>query len=800
MAAPTLQAYLGMLRGDLTLPGSGVVAISQFVLVSNGGSAITSWSWTISSGTAGHWTTYTNGNSPTPSSAGHSALLNAGPYIWNVTATNADGTSNTVQVKITIQADSYTVSQFNDCASTVNGLRQLAIRYLLGGKTIRVAKNTGWMANGGSSINSALTASFQLHTEHSGRILVTSEDTTDESTWSTLGQMAFYGCQRIDIEKLKFELYMSPAVGGGKGSQILNALNVGYATGLPSDDFTIRKLRIGAPASANDPSQWISGIGISGNAASPFQPTTNINIVWDGINDDDRVIMTRVCNGIVGSTINNCDLDGYVVDRFCSNATFIGGHGVSDNRIHRVVECRGYNNPRSPGDHRDSMQIGSVKIAGETPSNYNNNQVIDVLLIQADGDVAPQGYFSADVSSNGGVATGVFQNGQVVQNVYSDFVTFNAPSVDAGTGIDMRWNTSIRGPQAYMTGAIGTPRIVFGTQGVSGVVELNAYEGRNATNFSGGNAAYDAAPNATIDLLSTPPAGTSSSWNEAARIAYYAPYFNDPGRVIDYPNLTALEIAAEIKIAYRAKLNGGLKITSGPRTGQYYGAWFPDGSLNDGTVYGQSAPTLISLSVLDANLEANDTTTVMYQLDAPATVAVTVTFTQSGSGTVAFANPTGVIGIGETSTSVDIVATGVGTCNIGCTNNRSLTNPAALVVTITSPAVVPTLYTQVGTPPSPVVVGQPITILYTLDHPAVADTTVTCTATGPSGNFFSGNTTLIPFGQSTGQVIFTPNFPGTLTFTAADDQGLTDPAALVYNVTNVNFAQMVVLGIQPLRS
>lgn len=62
----------------------------------------TSSTYTLVSGTSGHWNLPTNGTHPTPTSAGVTARLNGGPYVFNYSI--SDGT-NTVAAKLTITTD-----------------------------------------------------------------------------------------------------------------------------------------------------------------------------------------------------------------------------------------------------------------------------------------------------------------------------------------------------------------------------------------------------------------------------------------------------------------------------------------------------------------------------------------------------------------------------------------------------------------------------------------------------------------------------------------------------------------------
>ncbi len=104
------------------------------------GSGITSWAITLTGGTAAHWTTPTDGTSPTPTAAGVAAALAGGPYTFNVTATNGDGTSNTVVLTINVVANTFSVSKRSEInAVTTGGDAQAAV---INGKTVEFARGS----------------------------------------------------------------------------------------------------------------------------------------------------------------------------------------------------------------------------------------------------------------------------------------------------------------------------------------------------------------------------------------------------------------------------------------------------------------------------------------------------------------------------------------------------------------------------------------------------------------------------------------------------------------------------------
>jgi hypothetical protein len=276
-----------------------------------------------------------------------------------------------------------------------------------------------------------------------------------------------------------------------------------------------------------------------------------------------------------------------------------------------------------------------------------------------------------------------------------------------------------------------------------------------------------------------------------ALAAYYAPYFVNPDvSDVDFDSLTPGEIFDVISTRFGAKLNGLLKNADGT----YNGAFFPDGTWNDGTVYGATPATSISASAQLSTVTVGQPVTITYQLDAAAVAAVTITPAKSGvSGS--FSPSTVVIATGDSSGSTTFTPTTAGTASLTCTNNRSLANPAAIVLPVTAAQVGPTVYTQALNVGAHAPLLRAITISYTLDAAAITPVTITpaCTL---AGTFTSGSTVVVPFGATAAQATFVPSVAGTATFSATNDSGLTNPATVQTSVTNCSNGQLVVLGIR----
>lgn len=367
---------------------------------------------------------------------------------------------------------------------------------------------------------------------------------------------------------------------------------------------------------------------------------------------------------------------------------------------------------------------------------------------------APQGLFATD-SNPPALLEGVDIKNNLVLGLAQ-----NATILACTSGPMVQWNTVVvvagnPGGASSSSNALCELR-----EGVGGLVDRNVYNGYIIT-----QSGVTETENVTITDKST-----------------YADHFAAP---VWGPFTTKEQAIA----AWSALDNGGLLRGDGT----YAGALFPDGSWNDGTQYQATPPTEISQSANLLSVTVGQPITITYQLDAAANQSVTITPDVDGV-TGDFSAATVVIGVGDASGEVTFTPSSEGTAQFTATNNRSLANPAAVEVEVTSPVVSPTLFTQVADR-TEVSLGGGITVTYTLNAPAVEAVTITPGVTGVAG-VFSAATVVIPNGQTSGQVTFSPSSHGEGSLTATDDSGLTDPAAIAITVAPVNKGQLLVaLGV-----
>jgi len=574
---PVLQNYT-MRRGARTKANAGSVDLEQFMLASGGG--VSGWSITLASGTTGHWNMPTDGTCPTPTTAGDNAELNGGPYVFNVTATNDAGASNVAQLTINAIADVYTVATPSEFVylqtATDNGT---AVRPNLGGRTIELAK-------GSDAAFLAAEVKLRSFNTHTGTFEVTSEDQTEP-----VSARRFYfdgGNARIKFHHLRLNRYLEPSgpdigdppIGGNPQNEAM--VYVAYsATRGNNVDITFEDMWMGATAEqAPYTSQWCTAVSCLGQTVSPYDPATGFTFR--------RVTIERVKDGLRVGRAANFLFEDVTVDRFCSNGVFVSG---DDGHVFRnVVSCRPCINRTDPSDHRDFNQIG-----GPLPvMDVENFEFDGLYCIQADGTSGSQGPFFDDIAYYKKAVTGFTQNNHKLSRVFYDGAAPQGLWMDGGSDWDVQQCTIVRGEVAstvslnLVTGAILPP--VFGKplfQGNDYVASTGSADG-NAVLYVNANVTGGAFPdflanNAVLSSLATPPSSwnVSSSNDQSDRIAFMSNFFQDPGRVIDYPNLTAREILAEIRLAYAPIVDGPLKRSDG----SYHGAFMPDGSDNDGSVY-----------------------------------------------------------------------------------------------------------------------------------------------------------------------------------------------------------------------
>jgi hypothetical protein len=641
---------------------------------------------------------------------------------------------------------------------------------------IALARGLDASGSGQSTYAPSNTLNFRTFNTHTGRITVTSEDVNNRTV---VARLQTGGCSRLDFSAFVVTGYIAAGSGVAHGNKQNTALVQVYWNGTvgASDDTTFSDIDIGAPVEITNNSQWITGLYIQGQDSAPF-----VKILNTSVND---IRVARVKDGIRIGSSNGAVVSNSYVDSFCKDAVFLSGASNSYNSLEDLILCRPFQSVAEPDEHNDFVQIGSSTV-GE---NWVGNTVRRVFCIGANGNGLPQGVFMDDVSYNSGAPTGFFQNNTTVEGLFYDGIETRGLSLDAGSGYDLRYATVIRGDAVNVApGDYGTPTLsapVSPDLTATGVARQNVFQ--RAASAVVATLDFDSSNKVLRDISVEPAWGPSS---QVGRVAYYEQFFQAPDtEVLDYANMTPSQLVAEMRAAYAPIYDGDLKLDDG----RYSGAFFPDGSWNDGTVYEATPPTAITSSTSVATAEVGEPIDVTFQLDAAANLSVEINPSVSGV-TGSFTPDPVTVGVGEGSATTSLVATSAGTATISASNNRSLSGPSNLALTITTPDADPTTYTQTLSASS-TTVSASVQITYTLDQVATAGVVIT-----PASNLngsFSSPTVAIPFGSQAAQVTYTPSVQGAHTLSATNDSSLLNPQNANLLVANTNVAQLIVLGIRP---
>lgn len=438
------------------------------------------------------------------------------------------------------------------------------------------------------------------------------------------------------------------------------------------------------------------------------------------------------------------------------------GDGLSVNGTKNVVTDNfGYDWRVFGTSHQDCAQHTGFRSLGITVPDVGYAARNVYWRGVGTGTIEPQGLFFTDTNLGTLLAGVTYENNLLVSGAT------NQLALSGGSGPLIRWNTAVN-PHTwpdYVGGTTSNRALLLLYRGTGGLVDKNIV---NSISMTDG---VDPQVGVTVTA-------DNNTFDTTQNLAVY---FASPAY--------AVRTTKAAVIAAFSPLEDGLAKNA---DGTYNGALFPDGTWNDGTVYQATPPTAISQDVSQATVTVNQPVTVTYQLDAAANLAVTITPDVDGvSGT--FDPATVVIGVGEASGATTFTPTTDGTAALTCTNNRSLTNPAAANVTVNPAQDAPTAYTQVANRVS-TVLGGSIEVTYTLNAAAVAPVVITPAASGIAGAF-SSPTVTIPFGQDQATVTFFPAAAAAGQLTASDDSGLTDPPAIDIAVSTLVRGQLIVLGL-----
>lgn len=633
---PVLIASHTAYRGALTKAGDGGVVDLGFMLLAVGSSTPASWSITLTSGTSGHWTTPTDGSFPTPTSTGDTADLNGGPYVFDVTATNADGTSNTCVLTINIRADTYTISAPSDWTAA----RGSANSTTLCGKTAEVARAaTGFVT---ASLGVSQHNTFATNTSYH---VITNEDNEYPATMFriALGDSAYV--------KLN-NLYTTADRSASNGHyHIANSFNGSDVTTM----IEINDALIRGPVGEVENTE--NGIYIYYTLQGEFTVR--------------RADMEWVTNGFAASP-GTLKIYDSKVRYFTSNGIQTDTNNLTIHDTIIMSPMRDTSNNVSPGqDHVDFIQFSD--------NASISHDIQRLWLVQADG--------TASCTTQSGT---LVQGPGVLKNIVSVTANANAysPMINRGDNLAVACLTSIN--QTVFPGMSSTASAwgdKYTAAGAGGgepwVRFVNSHTSVTIERVWVGNSVGGTLTGVTLGdgilewyRYSMGGGGLQAAYDPSLVFQDYAAL-----STIDYESTDTDAIIAAIKAALSPDPTGPAKLSDN----SYSTALYPDGGWNLALPYATKYTLSSSAGTISEDGSVTITASLLDEDDVAAVRGVDVVITLTEGGT---AGNTGTYEItilaGETSGQVIATdaGTGTGSWTFTGTSPADLTDPAALSVTI----------------------------------------------------------------------------------------------------------------------
>ena len=186
-------------------------------------------------------------------------------------------------------------------------------------------------------------------------------------------------------------------------------------------------------------------------------------------------------------------------------------------------------------------------------------------------------------------------------------------------------------------------------------------------------------------------------------------------------------------------------------------------------------PTAYTLAALPGDYAVGQTVPVEVALNYPATAETIVSLAKSGAAST-LSSDTVTFEVGEQIKMVNVTGNAIGTVILTPSDNRGLTDPAALEIDFIAAPIAPTLV-QVLANRTKMVMGQTVRISFPLDKPATVATTISYTLAGVAVGSPTGNL-VIEIGENSTYIDVIVSSPGMLTCTITNDRGLANPAPL----------------------
>lgn len=733
----------------------------------------------INAGTGStHWQCTTAGILPRPSSSGDSAELSGGPYTLSVSLVGTRG-SATRTVTINIEADAYSLCSNADMAliaeTSGSGVD-------LKGKQVLISEHSGESfsefaflrvrgLNGknGASFTGSPSPLAAQNESHRCILRYADEEPANDHRRPWLGRWAFYGARFVTARGLRFIQYGLPTVATTGGKIITWPIHVSVGAidvWQSPTDFIFDDLKV--LGSLDRRCCW----------ATAFQwtaPNTYLNRA------DFRYIINGIALGAIGSqALQVTDLR---ICGFCSNAIFLSAPGTNF-LLDRYILYNAIQTEDDKGDHVDHIQLGSTN-----ESSYVNARMRRGFIMYGEPPVDSDGFYIGNPYGQTG---------------FCNDMTFNS----TGTGVSFGGS-----PPAKLVVPTPTVEPIFEHNFIECYLRqgiwLSEISGRGVANFNTIWAREQNPPERhTIQLPYTDlnnaeirPAAQAEAGNPSNTYQMdfelrhnMAPLFVTPGDfggthtlemnkstgrvdpedfleatpITDWYDSTFDELYAEL-VAFATPLVGGIaEQTTGPDTGKYYGAYFPDGTLNTGAVF--NAPPVSSVSTLlsASQIPSNGSVVVTYILDAAAVDDVTIT-PSAVSLTGAFDDATVTIGVGETTGETIFRPSAAGSGTIGGADDAGLTGPNSVALEVINAGALAFSF------PNQVLINSENELIISADGPVGSDVTITLAALAHVT--MSTLTPVIPSGSTQVSVDVVITRAGTYSITGTDDGGFGGPDA-----------------------
>jgi hypothetical protein len=558
-------------RGALTKAGAGSVPLADLMAP---GESIASWVIQHASGTAGHWTTPSDGTSPAPTAAGVTAGLNGGPYVFTVTAVGTDGNSAQANLTINVVADVYTISKRTEILGVTAGGDSRSS--LIAGKAVEFARGSTDFA---TNVAGALTFKFWRATS-AAHCIIRHEDPDNPCD---LNRFVLRRCAYLDFVSVvsnaatriaSYSSEYSWYLGGGGTTDAPDQKNIRFLD-------TYGSCGVSAPDTTAPPT-WITGVYF-GSDCSDIEFYN-----WEQYGTSNGFFFYP-------SVVVTATFHGRTVNRYFSANVWRTDQLIGASSLHfdNLLMMSPFTDSSQPGVHADGFQA-------QNGSDVQNVTCDLYQFFVADGNLtAAQSFFSrapaaapTDYSllgmTLGAVEILLRARGCMTVSGWDATHVFSARFITI-----MQQRSGVYGQDYYVGGALvaaNSPQYALSPKPIlnsaltsSNLTFANAFIPDGFTQTpSGFSTATIVNASGAVDYTPWYP---NSGWISSAAIQTLltanATVQNYDGVDDERWHGTVDEVLADVINAF-TPTEGGLMMNP---DGTYNGSRFPDGSINDGSVY-----------------------------------------------------------------------------------------------------------------------------------------------------------------------------------------------------------------------